>query len=51
MQHKKYKKITILSMSLFIFFLFGDTNCDGTINIVDALLIAQYYVGLINSFC
>ncbi|MBN1696144.1 MAG: hypothetical protein JW881_01410 [Spirochaetales bacterium] len=24
----------------------GDTNGDGTINIVDALLVAQYYVGL-----
>ena len=26
--------------------LLGDTNNDGSINIVDALLIAQYYVGL-----
>jgi hypothetical protein len=24
----------------------GDVNADGTINIVDALLVAQYYVGL-----
>jgi len=29
---------------------FADTNCDGSINIVDALLGAQYYVGLISRF-
>ena len=29
----------------------ADTNCDGSIDIVDALLIAQYYVGLISGFC
>ncbi|MBN2535747.1 MAG: hypothetical protein JXB88_22905 [Spirochaetales bacterium] len=29
----------------------ADVNCDGSIDIVDALLVAQYYVGLINSFC
>jgi hypothetical protein len=28
----------------------ADTNCDGSINIVDALLVAQYYVGLISQF-
>ena len=28
----------------------ADVNCDGTIDIIDALLIAQYYVGLIPSF-
>jgi hypothetical protein len=27
----------------------ADTNGDGSINILDALLIAQYYVGLISS--
>lgn len=29
----------------------GDVNEDGSIDIVDALLIAQYYVGLISGFC
>jgi hypothetical protein len=29
----------------------ADTNCDGSVNIVDALLVAQYYVGLISFFC
>jgi hypothetical protein len=29
----------------------GDVNDDGTIHIFNALLIAQYYVGLITSFC
>jgi len=29
----------------------GEVNNDGSINIVDALLIAQYYVGLITQFC
>jgi hypothetical protein len=29
--------------------LMGDVNNDGTINIVDALLVAQYYVGLIQT--
>jgi beta-xylosidase len=29
----------------------ADTNCDGTIDIIDALLVAQYYVGLITEFC
>ena len=29
----------------------ADVNCDGNINIVDALMIAQRYVGLINGFC
>jgi hypothetical protein len=29
----------------------GDMDCDGDIGITDALLIAQYYVNLINSFC
>ncbi|MBN1697234.1 MAG: hypothetical protein JW881_06955 [Spirochaetales bacterium] len=29
----------------------ADTNCDGSINIVDALLAAKYYVGLIEAFC
>jgi serpin B len=28
----------------------GDVNSDGNINIVDALLVAQYYVGLIQTF-
>jgi hypothetical protein len=28
----------------------ADVNCTGTIDIVDALLVAQYYVGLITSF-
>jgi hypothetical protein len=28
----------------------GDANQDGVVNIVDALLIAQYYVGLIQDF-
>jgi len=27
----------------------GDTNNDGTVNIIDALLVAQYSVGLVNS--
>ena len=26
----------------------GDVNCDGEVNVVDALLIAQYYSGLID---
>ena len=29
----------------------ADTDCSGSIDIVDALLIAQFYVGLINQFC
>ena len=29
----------------------ADVNCDGLITIVDALLVAQYYVGLISKFC
>ncbi|MBN2535872.1 MAG: cellulase family glycosylhydrolase [Spirochaetales bacterium] len=29
----------------------GDANGDGSVDIVDALLIAQYYVGLISEFC
>ncbi|MBN2534382.1 MAG: hypothetical protein JXB88_15970 [Spirochaetales bacterium] len=29
----------------------GDCNEDGSIDIVDALLIAQYYVGFTTSFC
>ena len=29
----------------------ADTNFDGTVDILDALLIAQYYVGLIKEFC
>ena len=29
---------------------FADVNCSGGIDIVDALLIAQYYVGLLTSF-
>ncbi|MBN2440826.1 MAG: hypothetical protein JXJ04_05755, partial [Spirochaetales bacterium] len=29
----------------------ADTNCNGNIDIVDALLIAQYYVDLITGFC
>ena len=28
----------------------ADVNCDGSINIVDALMIAQYYVGLLTRF-
>ena len=28
----------------------GDVNNDSVINIVDALMIAQYYVGLITEF-
>jgi len=28
----------------------ADVNCDGDITIVDALIIAQYYVGLITGF-
>jgi hypothetical protein len=28
----------------------GDVNSDGNVDIVDALLIAQYYVGLITEF-
>jgi hypothetical protein len=28
----------------------ADVDCDGNITIVDALLIAQYYVGLVSSF-
>jgi serpin B len=30
--------------------VYGDVNSDGSINIVDALLVAQYYVGLIQTF-
>jgi len=29
----------------------ADANCDGSIDIVDALLVAQYYVGLLSEFC
>jgi len=29
--------------------IFGDINSNGTVDIIDALLIAQYYVGLIQS--
>jgi hypothetical protein len=29
----------------------GDVNSDGAIDIVDALLVAQYYVGLVSAFC
>jgi hypothetical protein len=29
----------------------ADTNCNGAIEIVDALHIAQYYVGLVDGFC
>jgi hypothetical protein len=29
----------------------GDPNGNGNIDIVDPLLIAQYYVGLISEFC
>jgi hypothetical protein len=29
----------------------GDAHASGTIDIVDALFVAQYYVGLISGFC
>jgi hypothetical protein len=29
----------------------ADANCDDSISIVDALFVAQYYVGLISNFC
>lgn len=29
----------------------GDVNEDGSIDIIDALLIAQFYVGLVDNFC
>lgn len=29
----------------------GDVNCDDNVDIVDALLTAQYYVGLVTEFC
>jgi hypothetical protein len=29
----------------------ADVTCDGSIDIIDALRIAQYYVGLVTSFC
>lgn len=31
--------------------MLGDVNGDGVIDIIDALLVAQYYVGLIADFC
>ena len=29
----------------------ADVNCDGGVDIIDALVIAQYYVELITEFC
>ena len=29
----------------------GDVNGSGTIDILDALMVAQYYVGLVPGFC
>lgn len=56
----KTKSITCIIIFLFIvqsFFLhaqstvnYGDVNNDGSIDIIDALLVAQYYVGLIQTF-
>ncbi|MBN1214438.1 MAG: hypothetical protein JXA99_03245, partial [Candidatus Lokiarchaeota archaeon] len=34
------------SVQFMIFFKMGDVNHDGVLNIVDSLLVAQYYVGL-----
>ncbi len=51
----KNKKVFFVSLVLFIFFVsfqglyaaaIGDVNSNGSIDIVDALLVAQYYVGL-----
>jgi len=53
-KRKLSKKIECMVLVLFIFCLSqlvaapcGDVNSDDSINIVDALLIAQYYVGII----
>ncbi|MBN2532655.1 MAG: hypothetical protein JXB88_07180 [Spirochaetales bacterium] len=53
------KKAVFLLLNVTVFFFFsvtgmygliGDPNNDGSIDIVDALLTAQYYVGLITEF-